>query len=122
MPLGAVRVGEPVGDARPRPPPPLSGLPVADRSEWETFRTEYRRVHADLLAEHNDFRQSVGTQECPPDEFNTNSPWLNLYLFPEIADYDRAEPLDATWHRLQSTVRTGEASFDVDDTFPATAN
>jgi hypothetical protein len=66
-------------------PPPLSGLPVGDRSEWETFRAEYRRVHAELLAEHNEFRRSVGVAPCPPDEFNTHSPALNLYLFPEAA-------------------------------------
>jgi MGT family glycosyltransferase len=99
-------------------PPPMSGLPVADRSEWEAFRTEYRRIHRDLLEEHNAFRRSVGADPCPPDEFNTHSPWLNLYLYPEAADYDRAEPLDPTWRRLQSTVRTGEASFDVDEHVP----
>ena len=102
----------------------LQGLPDAllergaDRSEWEAFRTEYRRIHRDLLDEHNAFRRSVGADPCPPDEFNTHSPWLNLYLYPEAADYDRAEPLDPTWHRLQSTVRTGEASFDVDEHVP----
>jgi UDP:flavonoid glycosyltransferase YjiC (YdhE family) len=55
---------------------------------------------------------------CPPDEFNTHSPWLNMYLFPLVADYDRRNPLDATWHRLQSTVRTGEDSFDVNVKVP----
>jgi UDP:flavonoid glycosyltransferase YjiC (YdhE family) len=99
-------------------PPPLSGLPVADRSEWDAFRGEYRRVHADLLDQHNDFRVSVGVAPCPPDEFNTHSPWLNMYLFPEVADYPRAEPLDATWHRLQSTVRESEAAFDVAEQVP----
>jgi MGT family glycosyltransferase len=99
-------------------PPPLSGLPVADRSEWQAFVEEYHRVHEDLLKEHNAFRESVGVAECPPDEFNTHSPWLNLYLFPEVADYDRRNPLDATWHRLQSTVRTGEESFDVNTKVP----
>ena len=73
-------------------PPPLSGLPVGDRSEWETFRDEYRRVHAELLAEHNEFRRSVGVAPCPPDEFNTHSPALNLYLFPEAADYPAVTP------------------------------
>ena len=53
------------------------------RSEWQAFREEYHRQHEDLLAEHNDFRASVGVAPCPPDEFNTKSPWLNLYLFPE---------------------------------------
>jgi MGT family glycosyltransferase len=99
-------------------PPPLSGLPVADRSEWTAFRDEYHRVHADLLAEHNDFRRSVGVEPCPPDEFNTASPWLNLYEFPAAADYSRAQPLDGTWHRLESSVRSGEAAFDVGEHLP----
>ena len=99
-------------------PPALSGLPVDDRSGWDAFRQEYHRQHADLLAEHNDFRTSVGVAPCPPDEFNTDSPWVNLYLFPEAADYARARPLDATWHRLQSTVRTTEAAFDVEERVP----
>jgi MGT family glycosyltransferase len=102
----------------PELPPPLSGLPVADRTDWRAFVDEYHRVHADLLAEHNAFRQSVGVEPCPPDEFNTHSPWLNMYLFPEVADYARAKPLDGSWHRLQSTVRTSEASFDVDELVP----
>ena len=99
-------------------PPPLSGLPVDDRSEWDAFREEYHRQHQDLLAEHNEFRASVGVSPCPPDEFNAPSPWCNMYLYPEVADYDRAEPLDATWHRLNSTVRTSEAPFDVDEHVP----
>jgi MGT family glycosyltransferase len=41
-----------------------------------------------------------------------------MYLFPEVADYARAKPLDGSWHRLQSTVRTSEASFDVDELVP----
>ncbi len=99
-------------------PPVLSGLPVADRSAWSAFRAEYHRQHEDLLREHNDFRASVNVAPCPPDEFNTHSPWCNLYLFPEAADYDRAEPLGPTWHRLQSTVRTTDASFDMDEHLP----
>jgi len=99
-------------------PPVLSGLPVDDRSQWQLFRDEYHRQHEGLLAEHNDFRASVGVAPCPLDEFNTHSPWLNLYLFPGAADYTRAEPLDPTWHRLQSTVRTGEAAFDVAELVP----
>ena len=89
-------------------PPALSGLPVADRGRWAAFREEYHRVHAGLLAEHNAFRASVGVAPCPEDEFNTASPWLNLYEFPAAADYRRARPLDATWHRLESSVRGGE--------------
>jgi UDP:flavonoid glycosyltransferase YjiC (YdhE family) len=99
-------------------PPPLSGLPVADRSGWQAFVDEYHRVHEDLLAQHNEFRTSVGVPPCPPDEFNTHSPWLNMYLFPTVADYDRSVPLGPTWHRLQSTVRVGEPAFDVGERVP----
>jgi UDP:flavonoid glycosyltransferase YjiC (YdhE family) len=41
-----------------------------------------------------------------------------MYLFPEVTDYDRAVPLDATWHRLQSTVRVSDAPFDVGEHLP----
>src|SRR5947209_5104892 len=58
----------------PELPPPLSGLPVTDPSGWQAFHDEYHRVHEDLLAEHNDFRASVGVALCPLDEFNTSSP------------------------------------------------
>jgi MGT family glycosyltransferase len=99
-------------------PPPLSGLPMADRSEWQAFRHEYHRVHRDLLREHNDFRSSVGVAACPPDEFNTTSPWLDLYEFPAAADYRRASPLAATWHRMESSVRASEAPFYLDEHLP----
>jgi MGT family glycosyltransferase len=102
----------------PELPPPLSGLPVDDRSGWAAFREEYHRQHEALLAEHNDFRASAGLAPCPPDEFNTDSPWCNMYLFPEIADYRRSRPLGPTWHRLNSTVRTGEVAFDVNERVP----
>ena len=105
----------------PELPPVLSGLPVDDRSEWAAFRAEYHAQHEELLKEHNDFRASVGVDPCPLDEFNTNSPWANLYLFPEIADYPRSRPLDDTWHRLNSTVRTSDPPFDVAEQVPGTA-
>ena len=94
-------------------PPPLSGLPVSDRREWRAFRDEYHRAHADLLAEHNEFRSSVGAESCPPDEFNVASPWLDLYEYPAAADYRRSRPLTEVWHRLESSVRSGEPPFDV---------
>jgi UDP:flavonoid glycosyltransferase YjiC (YdhE family) len=35
-----------------------------------------------------------------------------------VADYQRSQPLDSTWHRLQSTVRTSDAAFDVREHLP----
>jgi MGT family glycosyltransferase len=105
---------------RPDPdlPPALSGLPSDDRREWQAFRDEYHRVHEELLAEHNEFRRSVGAAPCPVDQFNRSSPWLNLYEFPAAIDYARSVPLGPTWHRLESSVRSGEPPFCVDEHVP----
>lgn len=99
-------------------PPPLSGLPVAERAGWRGFREEYHRAHEELLATHNAFRASAGVAPCPTDEFNTQSPWLNLYEYPAAVDYLRARPLEPVWHRMESSVRTSEVPFDVDAELP----
>jgi MGT family glycosyltransferase len=46
-------------------------------------------------------------------DFIAESPWLNLYLYPAEADYARERPLAATWHRLDSSVRAAEASWEL---------
>jgi MGT family glycosyltransferase len=108
----------PLEMADPDLPPALSGLPAGDPRDWPAFRDEYHRVHEELLAEHNEFRRSVGVVPCPADQFNRSSPWLNLYEFPAAVDYVRTVPLDPTWRRLESSVRGGEPEFDVDAHVP----
>jgi MGT family glycosyltransferase len=46
-------------------------------------------------------------------DFIHESPFLNLYGYPAEADYARAEPLGPTWHRLDSTVRAAETTWDL---------
>jgi UDP:flavonoid glycosyltransferase YjiC (YdhE family) len=41
------------------------------------------------------------------------SPWLNLYLYPEIADYVRERPLAPTWHRLDTCVRATDGEWQL---------
>ena len=94
-------------------PPTYSGYPLADRSGWEEFAAEYRRTHTEL---HADFDEFVRARGCPPLdelEFIHRSPWLNLYLYPEEADYPRSRPLEQTWQRLDSCVRATDGSFEL---------
>ena len=42
---------------------------------------------------------------CPFLEFIHTSDVLNLYVYPEVVDYTDRRPLDATWQRLDSSVR-----------------
>jgi MGT family glycosyltransferase len=95
----------------PELPPALSGLPTSDRSEWDAWREEYWRHHADLQASLDEFVQSNGAPPLPERQFIWESPYLNLYLYPEELDYQRSRPLASTWHRLDSSVRDTEPSF-----------
>jgi MGT family glycosyltransferase len=47
----------------------------------------------------------------PELEFVHESPWLDLYLYPEEVDYARARPLGPSWHRLDSCVRGTDAAW-----------
>jgi MGT family glycosyltransferase len=46
-------------------------------------------------------------------EIIAESPYLNLYSFPAEADYERAAPLGPTWHRLDSTVRAADTTWEL---------
>jgi len=98
-------------------PPFSSGLPTADRSEWSAFRAEYRRAHADMWADFDVFVRERGAPGLADgelgQEFIHESPWLNLYVYPAEADYERARPLGPTWHRLDSSVRATDGTWEL---------
>jgi MGT family glycosyltransferase len=97
----------------PDVPPAFSGHPTADRSGWAAYRDEYRRTHADLHAAFDAFGQERGAPPLPDLEFMHESPWLNLYLYPEAVDYRRARPLRPTWHNLGTSVRATDAAWEL---------
>src|SRR5205085_1264505 len=89
-------------------PPTFSGYSADDRSGWGEFRAEYERTHRDLWNDFDAFMRSSGAPPLPDLEFIHESPALNLFLYPEEADYSRARRLGPTWHRLDSCVRATE--------------
>jgi UDP:flavonoid glycosyltransferase YjiC (YdhE family) len=94
-----------------------SGYPAADQSAWPAFLAEYRRAHGDMWADFDAFCRDheaggLGDGELGP-EFMHESPHLNLYSYPAEADYERANPLGPMWHRLDSTVRAPENSWEL---------
>jgi MGT family glycosyltransferase len=98
----------------PELPPVFSGYPTGDRAGWDEFRDEYRRVHADMHADFNEFMQERGCPALPDLEFIHRSPYLNLFLYPDEADYERSRPLGPMWERLGSCVRKeGLGEFEV---------
>ena len=95
----------------PALPPTFSGYPTADRSGWDEFRARYRELHEPLQREFSELFVERGAPPLPEGEFVHESPFLNLYLYPAAADYERQRPLDATWQRLGSCVRTPDGDF-----------
>jgi MGT family glycosyltransferase len=48
-----------------------------------------------------------------PREFMHRSPRANIYVYPRELDYTDARPLDATWHRIDSSVRETDERYVV---------
>jgi MGT family glycosyltransferase len=94
-------------------PPPFSGLPLADRSGWDEYWAAYRSALGDIRADFDEFCRERGCPPLPPDDLIHESPWLNLYLYPEEVDYPRARELGPHWHNLQASVRATDAAWEL---------
>ncbi len=93
-------------------PPVFSGYPVADRSGWDEFRAEYDRTHREMWASFDDWVQEQGAPPLADLEF-IHAADLNMYLYPQEADYRRSRPPAGDWHRLDSCVRSGDGDFEI---------
>src|SRR3954449_13287949 len=52
----------------PELPPPYTGLPMDDRSEWERYRAEYRRVIDEMQSDFSEFCVERGAPHLPDGE------------------------------------------------------
>ncbi len=93
-------------------PPAFSGYPAGDQSQWGAFRAEYDRVHRGIWTDFNAWWTRQGAAPLPDLEFIPEGD-LNLYVYPEEADYASARPVGPSWHRLDSSVRETEEAFEV---------
>jgi MGT family glycosyltransferase len=98
----------------PDVPPAFSGYPAGDRAGWQEFRAAYDRVHRPLWQDFNDWFTGQGAAPLPDLEFIGEGD-VNLYVYPELADYPRQRPLGTAWHRLDSSVRETDGQFTVPD-------
>ncbi len=99
----------------PELPPTFSGYPIDDPSAWDAFRTEYDRTHRPTWERYDAFVVDAGAPPLPDLEFIHESRYLNLSVFPEVADYPRSTATAPTWHRLESSVRDTEDPWEVPD-------
>lgn len=93
--------------------PAFSGYPQEDASNWNEFRTEYENTHREMWNIFNDFVMNAGAPSLPDLEFIHTSDVANLYVYPAEADYTDDRPLDSTWTRMDSSVRSTEETYDI---------
>ena len=93
--------------------PTFSGYAAADRSGWDAFRREYDRTHRQMWSDFNTFVTDSGAPALPDLEFIHTSSAANLYVYPQEADYTAQRPLDATWHRMDSSVRDTDEAYEL---------
>jgi MGT family glycosyltransferase len=91
-------------------PPAFSGYAAADPAGWQAFRDEYDRVHRPVWAAFSAWVTEQGAPPLPDLEF-IHPGTVNLYVYPELADYPRDRPLGPSWHRLDSSVRRTDERF-----------
>jgi MGT family glycosyltransferase len=93
--------------------PTFSGYPTDNRRDWAEYREEQRRTHRDLHADFDAFCRERGAPPLPELEFIHESPFLNLWLYPDEVDYARREPLAGNWHNLQASVRATDEDWSL---------
>ena len=100
-------------------PPPFSGLPSDDRDAWDGYWAAYGSALGGIHADFNEFCQRRGAPPLPEGDFIHESPWLNLYLYPEEVDYPRGRPLGPSWHNLQASVRSTDPDWEMPEALAA---
>ncbi|MET0900731.1 MAG: nucleotide disphospho-sugar-binding domain-containing protein [Mycobacterium sp.] len=95
----------------PNVPPPFSGLPSDDPSQWDTYRAEYERTHRAVWSDFDAWVQAQGADPLPDLEFMPRTNAANLYVFPAEADYLEARPFDSSWTRMDSSVRETDQEY-----------
>jgi len=92
--------------------PVFSGYPQDDRGGWDAFWAEYDRVLGPQITDLDEWLRSRGAPALPSArDYIWESPDLNLYVYPQEADYERKEPLAPTWHRLDASVRSSDETY-----------
>lgn len=100
----------------PEVPPPFSGLPSADRTDWDHYRAEFARTHRGMWSDFDAWVQAQGAPALPELEFMPRANAANLYVYPAEADYTDVRPLDGTWTRMDSSVRETDDDYPLPET------
>jgi len=93
--------------------PPFSGLAENDPSSWASYHQAYEKTQRPMWEKFNSWVVSQGAPALPDMDFIHTSKDLNLYVYPTELDYTDKRPLGKNWHRIDSSVRSTDAAFEL---------
>ena len=93
--------------------PPFSGLAENDPESWKSYLKVYEETQRPMWEKFNDWVISQGAPALDDLDFIHTSKDLNLYVYPQELDYTDKRPLGNNWHRIDSSVRSTDKSFDL---------
>ncbi|OBC15885.1 glycosyl transferase [Mycobacterium sp. 852013-50091_SCH5140682] len=97
----------------PGVPPPFSGLPSDDSSEWEAYRAEFASTIRPMWEDFNAWVQAQGGAPLADLEFMPRDNAATIYLYPKEADYTDRRPLDDSWTRIDSSIRETDDEYEL---------
>jgi len=93
--------------------PPFSGLAENDPASWISYNKAYEKTQRAMWEKFNTWVVSQGAPALPDLDFIHTSKELNMYVYPTELDYTDKRPLGSNWHRIDSSVRSTDAAFEL---------
>lgn len=97
----------------PDVPPPFSGLPSDDRSDWSAYLAEFDRVLRPMWQDFDAWVREQGGEPLPELEFMPRDNAATIYIYPAEADYVDRRPLDGSWTRVDSSIRETDEDYEL---------
>jgi MGT family glycosyltransferase len=88
-----------------------------DKNEWQKFRKVSRNLFEKPRTKYNEWLVENGFPPITQNRCIPDSPFLNLYGFPEELDYTDLRPLPDKWFRVDALMRKGEEEFKLPEKF-----
>ncbi|CAG2118620.1 unnamed protein product, partial [Medioppia subpectinata] len=101
-----------------RTPPGWSGYPSdSDRQKWSPFNELKKNIFKSQIIKYNKWMEEEGHPLHTANKSILESPYLNIYGYPEELDYTDIRPIPEKWIKIETFMRKGEQEFKIPDKF-----
>ena len=88
-----------------------------DKTQWKPFREMAKNFFTPMRKEYNEWLSELGYPEIQGNRCIPDSPYLNIYGYPEELDYTDISQYPEKWFGIDSFMRKGEEEFELPQSF-----